>query len=243
MVASGRLMGLLQTTTRTVPSGGVRTSCALPQRLVGNSNRAVSTFSSSNSTRPNRETLGSSLRMTFPSSNASSVRMRSNVSASDSVTEGEARASTPLPNWDIRVLYDGDCPLCLKEINFLKTRNEKYSTIDFVDLSAETYSPAENQNISFERGMETIHGILPNGAIITGVTVFRRLYEAVGLGWIYAFLKIPYVGPLADKVYDFWAFYRLPITGRPSLAVVLAARRLKKGDATSYCSTAEKECK
>jgi hypothetical protein len=157
--------------------------------------------------------------MTFPSSTASSVRC--NVSASDSVTEGEARASTPFPKWDIRVLYDGtlaellgvvvqlqastlkgigvdrgdnelhvgvnlnflcfrptgDCPLCLKEINFLKTRNEKYSTIDFVDLSAETYSPAANQNISFERGMETIHGILPNGAIITGVTVFRRLYE------------------------------------------------------------------
>lgn len=28
--------------------------------------------------------------------------------------------------------------------------------------------------------------------------VFRRLYEAVGLGWVYAITRLPLVGRLAD---------------------------------------------
>lgn len=56
------------------------------------------------------------------------------------------------------------------------------------------------------------------------VEVFRRLYEAVGLGWVYAVTTIPAVGRAADAVYDVWAKYRLPITGRPDLLEVMRTR-------------------
>ena len=56
------------------------------------------------------------------------------------------------------------------------------------------------------------------------VEVFRRLYEMVGMGWVYAVTKVPGVGPAADAVYDLWAKYRLPITGRPDLLEVVRRR-------------------
>jgi hypothetical protein len=46
--------------------------------------------------------------------------------------------------------------------------------------------------------MDTIHAILPDGKIVTNVEVFRRLYEAVGLGWIYAITRVEPIGKLAD---------------------------------------------
>ena len=55
--------------------------------------------------------------------------------------------------------------------------------------------------------------------------VFRRLYEAVGLGFVYSFTKVPALERAANAVYDVWARYRLPVTGRPDLAVVLENRR------------------
>ena len=47
--------------------------------------------------------------------------------------------------------------------------------------------------------------------------VFERAYAAVGLGWMYSFAKVPTLLSAANRVYDFWAKYRLQVTGRPSM--------------------------
>lgn len=33
---------------------------------------------------------------------------------------------------------------------------------------------------------QVIHAVLPDGSTVKGVEVFRRVYEAIGLGWVYA---------------------------------------------------------
>ena len=76
--------------------------------------------------------------------------------------------------------------------------------------------------------MGKIHAILPDGEVVTNIEVFRRLYEAVGLGWVFAITKIEPFGTLIDRVYDVWAQYRLPITGREELDVIMAKRREEK---------------
>ena len=83
--------------------------------------------------------------------------------------------------------------------------------------------------------MGKIHGILPDGTIVIGVEVFRRLYEAVGLGWIYAATRNPAVANVANVVYDAWAAFRLQLTGRPALGQVLLDRekRMCADDADS----------
>lgn len=70
--------------------------------------------------------------------------------------------------WKIRMLYDGDCPLCLKEVDFLKKRDEGVGNIDFVDISSPDYLAQNNAGIDFSTAMGTIHAIRADGSVITG---------------------------------------------------------------------------
>ncbi|KAK4803641.1 hypothetical protein SAY86_003458 [Trapa natans] len=128
-------------------------------------------------------------------------------------------------DWKIKMLYDGDCPLCMREVDMLRERNKAYGTIKFVDISTADYSPEENQGIDFKTAMGRIHAILSDGTVMTDVEAFRKLYEYVGLGWVYAITKYKPVATLADSVYGIWAKYRLQVTGRPPLEEILEARK------------------
>ena len=65
--------------------------------------------------------------------------------------------------------------------------------------------------------MSNLHGILENGDIIKGVDVLAYSYKLVGLGWIYFPLKIEFLAPIIRLLYQFWAKYRLKITGRSNI--------------------------
>lgn len=69
------------------------------------------------------------------------------------------------------------------------------------------------------------HDIISQHEIDLQVEAFRRLYEVIGLGWVYAATRIGAVNAIADAVYDVWARFRLPITGRPALARIIEQRR------------------
>ncbi|KAL2340864.1 hypothetical protein Fmac_008804 [Flemingia macrophylla] len=130
-------------------------------------------------------------------------------------------------DWKIKMLYDGDCPLCMREVNMLRERNKSYGTIKFVDISSNDYSPHENQGLHYETVMGRIHAILSDGTVVTDVEAFRRLYEHVGLGWVYAVTKYKPLAKFADSIYGVWAKYRLQITGRPPIEEILEARKKK----------------
>ncbi len=130
--------------------------------------------------------------------------------------------STP---WKIKLLYDGQCPLCLREVNFLQKRDAGRGLITFVDISDFNYRPEEHGNISFEAAMGRIHALLPDGTIIQNLEVFYRIYQVLGLGWIYAPTRWPLIGPIMNKLYEIWAHWRLPLTGRPNLATLVKQRQ------------------
>ena len=129
--------------------------------------------------------------------------------------------------WEIKLLYDGECPLCLREVNFLQKRDAGRGKVAFVDIAADDYNPEENAGIDFETAMGRIHGILPDGTVIKNVEVFRRVYEALGMGWVYAITKLPVLGGLANFIYGIWADLRLRLTGRPDLDTVIKERQEK----------------
>lgn len=123
------------------------------------------------------------------------------------------------------MLYDGDCPLCMREVNMLRERNKSYGAIKFVDISSKDYSPDDNQGLDYETSMGRIHAVLSDGTVVTDVEAFRKLYEEVGLGWVYAVTKYEPVASMANAVYGLWAKYRMQITGRPPLEEIMASRR------------------
>jgi len=138
--------------------------------------------------------------------------------------------------WEIKLLYDGECPLCLREVNFLQKKDAGRGKVAFVDIASDDYNPEENAGIDFETAMGRIHGILPDGTVIKNVEVFRRVYETLGMGWVYAITKWPILGALANFVYGIWADLRLKLTGRPDLETVIKQRQEKLGcDDESRC--------
>ncbi|MEO0986855.1 MAG: DUF393 domain-containing protein [Cyanobacteria bacterium J06639_14] len=129
------------------------------------------------------------------------------------------------PGWQIRMLYDGDCPLCLREVNFLQQKDAGRGLVDFVDIADDSYDPAANGGVDFATAMGRIHAVLPDGTVIQNVEVFRRIYSILGIGWMYAPTRWPVIGPLVDKLYDLWADWRLKATGRPDLETLIAQRQ------------------
>ena len=113
-------------------------------------------------------------------------------------------------------LFDGGCPLCLRETNFLKSKDE-LNKIDFVDINNVNYKPILFKNISYSEAMSNLHGILENGNIIKGLDVLAYSYELIGLGWVYYPLKIEFLAPVLRLFYKYWANYRLKITGRSNI--------------------------
>lgn len=118
----------------------------------------------------------------------------------------------PSTGWQIEVFYDGGCPLCRREISFLR-RLDRRGRIRCTDISSQDFQ-AEDYGKTLDSLMSEIHGRLPDGSWVHGVEVFRRLYAAVGLGPIVWVTRLPVVTQLLDVAYRVFARNRLRWTGR-----------------------------
>ena len=113
-------------------------------------------------------------------------------------------------------LFDGGCPLCLRETRFLKKKDSS-NKINFIDINNDNYNPSLYKDISYSEAMSNLHGILENGDIIKGLDVLAYSYKLIGLGWVYYPLKIEFLAPLLRLIYQYWAKHRLKITGRSNI--------------------------
>ena len=116
-------------------------------------------------------------------------------------------------DFDIEVFYDGDCPLCLREIQMLQWFDRRGRRIRFTNIASPKFQPAEYGR-TMNQLMAEIHGRLPDGNWIIGVEVFRRLYSAIGFGWLVWPTRLPVIRHLADWGYAVFARNRLKWTGR-----------------------------
>ncbi|MFN7678548.1 MAG: thiol-disulfide oxidoreductase DCC family protein [Cyanobacteriota bacterium] len=143
---------------------------------------------------------------------------------------------------DLTILYDGGCPLCRREVRFLRKRDQRLHPLKprlaFVDVDASDYDPSNHQGVTYQDAMDRIHAIDGTGAILRNLAVFRRAYALLGLGWLYAPTGWPLLGPLAEAAYTLWARARLSLTGRPSLDQLCAARGGACGRTPNRATTA-----
>jgi len=113
----------------------------------------------------------------------------------------------------IEVLFDGDCPLCAREIRTLRRLDRGRGRIGFQDIAAPGFD-ASGYGLDESVLMARIHGVLGDGRVVEGMEVFRRAYAAVGLGWLLAPSRWPLLRPACDAAYRVFARNRLRLTGR-----------------------------
>lgn len=111
--------------------------------------------------------------------------------------------------WRFKLLYDGECPLCLREVRWLERRNS-HGHLAFEDVASPDFAPAY-YGATREELLGVIHGVFPDGRIVRKVEVFREAYRAVGLGWLVAPTGWPVLRWVFDGLYLVFARYRVRI--------------------------------
>ncbi len=126
----------------------------------------------------------------------------------------------------LTIFFDGGCPLCRREVDFLQSRNQK-GHLGFIDINSSDFSLDLKYGITYKQAMERIHALKIDGSVIKDIKVFQEAYGLIGLGWIYAPTKLPILDKFIEFFYGLWAKYRLKITFRPSIEKLCSERDCK----------------
>lgn len=116
-------------------------------------------------------------------------------------------------NITLRFLYDGECPICKREICFLQKKGTQ-SKLKFVDISAQEFSSLENNDIDYNTAMSQIHAIDGNGNVLVGLPAFAAVYARCRFLLLSTILRIPFLQIILKPLYTLFAKKRLWITGR-----------------------------
>ena len=111
--------------------------------------------------------------------------------------------------WRFKLLFDGECPFCQREVRWLQRRN-RHGRLAFEDITAPDFDPAR-YGTTREELMGVIHGVFPDGRVVRKLEVFRQAYRAVGLGWLIAPTGWPVLRWVFDRLYVRFARNRILI--------------------------------
>ena len=143
------------------------------------------------------------------------IRRAVEINANTSITRGFASGSAtsslsppppppPSPSPITQMLYDGSCPLCAKEVSFLRTFN-RAQAVSFINIADPAFDPSPYSPITREALIDEMHVYdLTTNTMHKRVPAFHHLYSTLG----YPFLGFTRVWPfnvLSDQAYGFIA--------------------------------------
>lgn len=104
--------------------------------------------------------------------------------------------------------YDGACPICRREINFLNKL--KRPTLSLQDIHALTKDDQQTQNIPNRDVLLSILHLRTNeGEWHLGLDATVLAWNHTRWGWLLAPLRWPLIKVVADKAYARWAANRV----------------------------------
>ena len=124
---------------------------------------------------------------------------------------------------ELTLYYDGQCPLCVAEIEFLQSRSTK-DQLAFVDVT-QTGFEAAGHNISCDAAMAQIHGRTADGQVLVGVPVFAAAYKLARLPVLAWVLSRAWLMPVLQPAYVFFAKHRQAISRRIGPSVLKFSKR------------------
>ncbi len=124
---------------------------------------------------------------------------------------------------ELTMYYDGQCPLCLAEVEFLQSRNAA-GKLAFVDITQTGFSHAEH-SISCEAAMAQIHGRTADGRLLVGIPVFATAYKLANLPVLAWLLSRRWLMPVLQPSYVLFAKHRQTISKRIGAGVLRLSKR------------------
>jgi predicted DCC family thiol-disulfide oxidoreductase YuxK len=110
----------------------------------------------------------------------------------------------------IEVYFDGACPICSREMAIVR-KLDRNNAIACTDIAARDFD-ANDFGLDAEALNRQIHGRLGDGRIVTGVEVFRQIYERLGFRRSVALSRRPWIARVLERLYAVFAKHRQTIT-------------------------------
>jgi predicted DCC family thiol-disulfide oxidoreductase YuxK len=126
----------------------------------------------------------------------------------------------------LTLFYDGACPLCQAEILFLSGRNQD-GLLDFIDINSERYDP-KAVGVSCEQALASMYGQYADGGLIQGAKVFPEAYLRANLPLLAWLFSRPYLEPILNVAYRFFAKFRHQISKILGPIVLRIVKKLNK---------------
>jgi len=112
--------------------------------------------------------------------------------------------------WPLTLYFDGDCPLCAREIRLLRQRAPQHRLL-FVDISSVEFD-ATTLGFTFVQMQSILHARFADGHWVTGLDATLWSWRAAGMG----FWATPLTWPALRPMFELG--YRLFCRLRPALA-------------------------
>lgn len=120
---------------------------------------------------------------------------------------------TNSPQWPLTLYYDGDCPLCAREIQLLN-RHANAERLLLVDISSEAFH-ADSVGIDKHTLANRLHAHFADGQWVTGLDATLWSWRAAGLGrWATPLTWMP-LRPVFELGYWLFCVLRPHLTWLP----------------------------
>jgi steroid 5-alpha reductase family enzyme/predicted DCC family thiol-disulfide oxidoreductase YuxK len=107
----------------------------------------------------------------------------------------------------ITVFFDISCPICRKEMEYLKRRKQT-GLIYYATASSDSELKKMKAPFTYEESIQTIHGITFDGKILKGIDTLSAVYARTNLPLLAIFLQTPGFSLIFRAFYWFWAKIR-----------------------------------
>lgn len=107
----------------------------------------------------------------------------------------KAMSTEPTPT----VIYNGDCPICAREIGVYRARVGAGGALRFVDLHDADLAAL---GLTPDDAARRLH-LVEDGRLLSGVDAFLALWRGTpGFGWMARIVAAPVVRPIAGATYE-----------------------------------------
>lgn len=110
----------------------------------------------------------------------------------------------------LTVYFDGNCPICMREIRQLRAR-DRAERLAFVDISAPAFDPSP-LGVSLSALNAQMHAWNADGECLIGIDAIYAAYTLTGRGWLVAPLRAPALRPAARALYRLFARNRVRVS-------------------------------